>query len=52
MGLDGPSTYEMMFYVAFSAVLFLRPRIAIPMLSVAMLVAWLMSCRAIRSACR
>jgi exopolysaccharide production protein ExoZ len=38
-GLGWTLNYEMMFYVAFSAVLFLRPRVAIPMLSVAML--WL-----------
>jgi exopolysaccharide production protein ExoZ len=38
-GLGWTLNYEMMFYVAFSAVLFLRPRIAIPVLSVAML--WL-----------
>ena len=38
-GLGWTLNYEMMFYVVFSAVLFLRPRIAIPMLSLAML--WL-----------
>jgi exopolysaccharide production protein ExoZ len=38
-GLGWTLNYEMMFYVAFSVVLFLRPRIAIPMLSLAML--WL-----------
>ena len=36
-GLGWTLNFEMMFYVVFSAVLFLRPRIAIPMLSVAML---------------
>jgi exopolysaccharide production protein ExoZ len=38
-GLGWTLNYEMMFYVTFSAVLFSRPRIAIPMLSLAML--WL-----------
>ena len=38
-GLGWTLNYEMMFYVVFSAVLFLRPRIAIPTLALAML--WL-----------
>jgi exopolysaccharide production protein ExoZ len=38
-GLGWTLNYEMMFYVVFSAVLFLRPRVAVPMLSLGML--WL-----------